>query len=55
MFERTPGEVQDQIDEAADSMAEGGSRWPGMSYEEGVLAALRWLVGESFQKPMEDE
>lgn len=54
MARPTDDEIQDQIDEALDAQS-GGSRWPGMSYEQGVEAALRWAVGEDDQKPMEDE
>lgn len=28
-------------------MADGGSEYPGMSYEEGVDEALRWVLGEN--------
>ena len=24
--------------------AKGGSQWPGMTYEQGVAAALRWVL-----------
>lgn len=50
--ERT--EIEEQIALAEESM-DGGSKWPGMSYEEGVSAALRWAIGESDDKPMEGE
>lgn len=31
-----------------------GSRWPGMSYEQGVEAGIQWLVGDTDDNPMED-
>lgn len=38
-----------------DVIASGsGSRWPGMTYEQGVDNALRWAAGESDDDPMED-
>jgi len=52
---RSEQEIQDQIAAAEDSVATGESRWPGMSYEDGVSAALRWCIGESDDVPMEDE
>lgn len=47
-------EIEDQLAEAINSM-DSGSKWPGMSYEEGVAAALRWVLGHSENRPMEDE
>ena len=30
------------------------SKFPGMTYEEGVMAALDWVLGVSEESPMED-
>jgi len=46
-------EILEQIDQASESVNEGTSKFPSMSYEEGVKAALDWVVGDS-PKPMED-
>jgi hypothetical protein len=32
---------------------ETGSRFPGMTYEQGILAALRWVNGEDTTWPLE--
>lgn len=45
------GEVLNQCSEAADS---GRSKFPGMSYEQGVEAAIRWMQGDTDVNPMED-
>lgn len=50
----TDEQIQDQIAEAEESVMEGNSQWPGMSYEEGVSAALRWAIGESQDRPMDE-
>lgn len=50
---RSPDEVDEQLNAAADGM-DNGSKWPGMSYEQGVDAALRWVTGITDDKPMED-
>jgi len=34
-------------------VAEGGSRWPALSYEEGVQAALAWVLGDTDELPIE--
>ena len=51
---RSQEEVDEQVNLAAVGM-DSGSRWPGMSYEQGVHAALSWIMGWSEDKPMEDD
>jgi hypothetical protein len=48
---KTKDEIYDEIDRALAAQEEG-SKWPGMSFEEGVEAALRWIVGEQ-EKPID--
>lgn len=50
---RSKAKILDQLDLATKSEIEGRSMWPGMSYEEGVSAALRWVLGEADDEPME--
>lgn len=46
-------EIYNQIDAAKDAIENGG-KYFGMTYEDGVKAALEWiLTGQD--KPMEDE
>jgi hypothetical protein len=52
-YPRPDTEVNDEMNKAVDGL-DNGSRWPGMSYEQGVDAALRWITGESDDKPMDD-
>jgi hypothetical protein len=51
---REQSEIDEQINRAAEA-ADSGSRWPGMSYEEGVDSALSWVCGLSDEAPMEAE
>ena len=44
-------EVLNQCSEAADS---GRSKFPGMSYEQGVEAAIRWMQGDEKNDPLSD-
>jgi len=49
--------TEDQIDEQLNACADGvdiGSQYPGMSYEEGVQAALLWVTGQSDDPPFEE-
>ncbi len=52
-IKRSGKEIEDVLDAAAEG-EESGTKWPGMSYEQGVLAALRWVFGESDDNPMAD-
>jgi hypothetical protein len=53
-IERTDQEIDEQRNAASEALDEGGSKWPGMSYEQGVQNALAWVVGDSEDLPMED-
>jgi len=50
---REDSEIHEQIDKAADT--ENDSRWPGMTYEQGVRSALEWVSEETHERPMEDD
>ncbi len=52
MITRTDKEIQEQIDDAMDTR--GNSKYPAMSYEDGVEAALNWVLGNADEPPMED-
>jgi hypothetical protein len=43
-IKRTEEEINKLVDEANDIIDERGSKFPGMSYEEGIVAALTWLI-----------
>lgn len=45
-------EIENELQEARDH--EFSSAFPGMTYEQGVIAALEWVLGENDTKPMED-
>jgi hypothetical protein len=46
-------EIDEQIREASDSI-DDGSNFPGMTYEEGVIAALDWVLGNREESPMSE-
>lgn len=50
----TPEELEEERSNAEASLEDGGTNWPGMSYEEGVSAALAWVLGDRDERPMED-
>lgn len=51
---KTRAAIAAQIDLANAAAREPGlTSWPAMSYECGVQAALRWVLGEESSAPME--
>ncbi len=54
-MERTDKEIEAQVLIAHETSADGSaeSRWPGMSYEDGVLATLYWIEGDREEPPMD--
>ncbi len=53
MSKPNESEINDVLDSCMDSEDEGGSKWPGMTYEQGVSAAVNWMTGDG-NNPMED-
>ncbi len=49
MIRKTAQDIQDLADKAKDS----GSNFPSMSYEEGIIAALEWVLGTGDYDPQE--
>lgn len=49
----TDDEIGEEINLAVKKQDEGGSNWPGMSYEDGVQAALDWVLDADKERPME--
>lgn len=53
---RTEQEIDTQMNLAQDQVSNGGgSKWPGMTFEQGVALALAWALGHEETAPMEDE
>ena len=51
---RSQKEIQDMIARTLPSIEKGGSDVPGMTYEEGVDNALRWVTGDTDDDPIEE-
>lgn len=51
-IEVTEEEIDNVVDKCTEQRAKGGSKWHGMTYEEGVLAALDWVTGNSEDNPI---
>lgn len=54
MSKRDIDEVEEVRADALEQTEMGESKFPGMSYEEGVAATLAWVFGETDESPMED-
>ena len=51
---RTQNELDDLRARAWESIEQGTTVFPGMTYEEGVSATLAWLVGDD-SDPMDED
>ena len=48
-IKRTDAEIDAVLNDAVE-----GDRFAGMTYEQGVEAAILWITGQTDSKPMED-
>ena len=46
-------EINDVLNQCAEAADEGQSKYPGMSYEQGVEAGIRWMQGTD-PHPLDD-
>jgi hypothetical protein len=53
MCSKPEHEVKEQL-RLAEVRKQVGTRWPAMSYEEGVAATLQWLLGVTDEVPIEE-
>lgn len=54
-IERSEDEIAEVENRAVESISDGRSAYPGMSYEEGIDAVLRWLFDKDADPPFEEE
>ena len=50
---QNPEEIDELWQMAEDQISEGGSKYPGMTYEEGIDAVLRWIFDDG-DHPLKD-
>lgn len=50
----TDREIDDVIDQCIESEGTGQSKFSGMTYEQGVRAAIDWILGDEEMGPLED-
>lgn len=52
-IKRDKEDIEAQHSEALVWTADGATQFPAMSYEDGVAAALGWILGETDDGPMD--
>lgn len=52
MIEPTDDEIGEQLNHCSISADSGKSAYPGMTYEQGVDAAIMWMTGNSDEPPV---
>ena len=50
---RDEDEINDLLDVCSDSETTGHSRYPGMTFEQGIKAGIEWLTDADAEHPME--
>lgn len=55
LLKRTNDEIDNVLNSAADWEERGGSAVPGMTYEQGVAAGIRWAIGDTEEHPIGPE
>lgn len=55
MLEQSDDDIHDVLNHALSLTDDGKTRYPGLSYEHGVVAALHWVLGEVQDSPLEDD
>ena len=50
----TEKEINDVLNQCVEAEETGESRWPGMSYEQGVKAGIEWVLGQTIGNPLDD-
>ena len=51
---RKPEIIDELLNMCSEKESEGGSKFPGMIYEQGIQAAINWLTCEDEPHPLED-
>ena len=51
---RTEAEIDEQLNRAAEAV-DDGTRFPGASYEEGVMDAMSWILGQDDTAPLPND
>lgn len=51
---RTSSEIDDVLNTAYEIKDTEGTRYRGMSYEDGVTATLEWIKGDQDENPFEE-
>lgn len=48
-IQRKPEEIDQLLNECQDKTNEGGSKFPGMTYEQGIVEAIEWLTNSDIE------
>lgn len=51
---RTEQEIWDLLNQCAEAEETGSSIYPGMSYEQGIKAAIEWITGDTNNHPINE-
>ena len=52
-IQRTDQQINDLLNKAINAF-DNGTNYPGMSYEQGILDAINWLIGQTNDNPLDE-
>lgn len=52
---RKTDEIDELIDDCTRSESEGRSKYPGMTFEQGIRTAILWLTEEAESHPLKED
>jgi hypothetical protein len=53
-IQRDDNEIDNLLNDCAESETAGTSKFPGMTYEQGLRAGIDWITGTVKDHPLED-
>jgi len=51
--DKSSDQIDDLLNRCVDAKEEGVSKYPGMTYEEGVEAGILWVTGQTNDDPLD--
>lgn len=51
---RKQAEIDELLDDCAEAEADGKTKFSGMTYEQGITEAIRWLTEKDAEHPLAD-
>lgn len=54
-IQRIDADIDDLLNKCMESEESGSSKYPGMTFEQGIREAIDWITGQTNEPPIEDD